>query len=152
MHGQDDDLALGRKSILMQWLLQLETERDPISTCRLMNIFRRKGVSVLRLELESGPASLSILALVETKESDVPHLFHFLRRTEGVREVTCYRHEAGGSLTAGADGHRNGVAGTPGKLVVGEPSSIIHTSKSIHSEREETAGPKALVERLAVNE
>ncbi len=76
----------------MQWLLELETERDPIAICRLMNIFRRKGVSVLRLELDSDASTFSLIALVETRESDVPHLFHFLRRTEGVREVTCYRH------------------------------------------------------------
>ena len=33
----------------MKWLLELETEKDPISICRLMNIFRRKGVNIVTL-------------------------------------------------------------------------------------------------------
>ncbi|PYV03807.1 MAG: hypothetical protein DMG26_08755, partial [Acidobacteria bacterium] len=78
----------------MQWLLQLETEKDPISICRLMNIFRRKSVSIVALSLEAGPAEFSMKALVETAESEVAHIFNFLRRTEGVRHVTCYRHES----------------------------------------------------------
>ena len=62
----------------MQWLLELETERDPISTCRLMNIFRRKGVNIVTLSLKAGPAEFSMKALVETAESEVAHLFNFL--------------------------------------------------------------------------
>ena len=108
----------------MQWLLELETERDPISTCRLMNIFRRKGVSVLRLELESRPASYAMMALVETRESEVAHVFHFLRRTEGVREVTCYRHEP--STGVSGDG-----AWRTAKL---DSSRIIHTSRAMDAQ------------------
>jgi hypothetical protein len=78
----------------MQWLLALETENDPIPACRLMNIFRRKGVKLEALTLDSEPGGYSLLAVVETAESEVEHLFNFLRRTEGVRHVTCYRPEA----------------------------------------------------------
>ncbi len=123
----------------MQWLLELETENDPISTCRLMNIFRRKGVSILRLELESGPASYAMMALVETRESDVAHVFHFLRRTEGVREVTCYRRqEPAESPSSPTDdsGTAKGPAGAPtGRLLAaGKPAGIIYTSRSIQGE------------------
>lgn len=78
----------------MQWLLTLETDGDPITTCRLMNIFRRKGVKIVTLSMSAGVTSTSLMAVVETAEGDVEHLFNFLRRTEGVEHVTYYRHEA----------------------------------------------------------
>lgn len=107
----------------MRWMMALETEKDPIAICRLMNIFRRKGVSILRLELESGASNFSLSALVETRDSDVPHLFHFLRRTEGVREVTCYRHEP----SADANGN-----GSPLWAAANcDSSRIIHTSRAM---------------------
>jgi len=125
----------------MQWLLALETERDPISTCRLMNIFRRKGVSVLRLELESGPSSFSLAALVETRESDVPHIFNFLRRTEGVREVTCYRHEASESApTENVDG--SGLVRSAARLSGHGSSVIIYSSRAI-SHQSDTVGARS---------
>src|SRR5438094_384410 len=77
----------------MQWLLALETEDDPIPACRLLNIFRRKSVKIGVLTLASRPGGYSMLALVETAEAEVEHIFNFLRRTEGVRHVTCYRHQ-----------------------------------------------------------
>ena len=83
----------------MQWLLALETNDDPISTCRLMNIFRRKNVKIVTLAVAARPAGLSILALVETPEADVEHIFNFLRRTEGVQHVTYYRHEPAGDAS-----------------------------------------------------
>ncbi len=83
----------------MQWLMALETNSDPISTCRLMNIFRRKGVSVVTLTLAARPSGFSLMALVETPEADVDHLFNFLRRTEGVDHVTYYRHEPSGNAS-----------------------------------------------------
>jgi hypothetical protein len=83
----------------MQWLMALETNSDPISTCRLMNIFRRKGVSIVTLTLAARPAGFSLMALVETPEADVEHLFNFLRRTEGVHHVTYYRHEPSGNAS-----------------------------------------------------
>ncbi len=77
----------------MQWLVALETDNDPISTCRLMNIFRRKRVRIMTLALAAVPTGLSLMVVVETPEAEVEHIFNFLRRTEGVQHVTCYRHE-----------------------------------------------------------
>jgi hypothetical protein len=34
------------------------------------------------------------MGVVESAEADVDYLFNFLRRTEGVQHVTCYRHES----------------------------------------------------------
>ena len=76
----------------MQWLVTLETEHDMIAACRLMNIFRRKGMKIVTFALATRPAGFSIMAVVETLESQVEHLFNFLRRTEGVQHVSCYRH------------------------------------------------------------
>ncbi len=78
----------------MQYLLMLETEKDAITLCRLMNIFRRKGLKLMTMVVSSGEASYSITALAEVAEAAGAHLFHFLRRTEGVRHVTSYRQEA----------------------------------------------------------
>jgi hypothetical protein len=126
----------------MQWLLALETERDPISTCRLMNIFRRKGVSVLRLELESGPSGFSLAALVETRESDLAHIFNFLRRTEGVREVTCYRHKASESTSTGPGVDDDGLARSAARLSGDGPSVIIYSSRAI-SHQSDTVGARS---------
>ena len=109
----------------MQWLLALETEDDPIPACRLLNIFRRKSVKIGTLTLASGIGGYSLLALVETAESEVEHLFNFLRRTEGVRHVTCYRHEPSTNasfvfMDAGADASRAArlLAALPGSELV----------------------------------
>lgn len=83
----------------MQWLMALETNEDPISTCRLMNIFRRKGVKIATLAMAARPAGFSIIALVETPETEVEHIFNFLRRTEGVHNITYYRHEPAGNAS-----------------------------------------------------
>jgi acetolactate synthase regulatory subunit len=77
----------------MQWLLTLESDRDPIVLCRLMNIFRRKGLEIETMALGAKPESYSLMALVDSPESEVDHIFHFLRRTDGVRGVTFYQHE-----------------------------------------------------------
>jgi len=77
----------------MQWTLALEIDHDPITACRLMNIFRRKGVKLAAMAMAAGPSGFSLTAVVETPEGDVEHLFHFLRRTEGVHHATCYQHE-----------------------------------------------------------
>jgi len=77
----------------MQWLMALETNRDPITSCRLMNTFRRKGVSIVTLAMAARPEGYSLIAVVETPESEVEHIFNFLRRTEGILNVTYYRHE-----------------------------------------------------------
>jgi hypothetical protein len=112
----------------MQWLLELETEKDPISTCRLMNIFRRKGVNIVTLSLEAGPAEFAMKALVETAESEVAHIFNFLRRTEGVRHVTCYRDEGPANASGAGKGDARGMVGgipTPAE----DDSLILHTSR-----------------------
>ncbi|MFB3921277.1 MAG: hypothetical protein ACE145_06110 [Terriglobia bacterium] len=83
----------------MQWLMALETNSDPISTCRLMNIFRRKGVGVVTLTLAARPEGYSLIAVVDTPEAEMEHLFNFLRRVEGVDHVTCYRHEPSGNAS-----------------------------------------------------
>jgi acetolactate synthase regulatory subunit len=83
----------------MQWLVALETNIDPITSCRLMNIFRRKGVSIVTLAMAARSGGFSIIAVVETPESLVEHIFNFLRRVEGVQHVTYYRHEPQGEAS-----------------------------------------------------
>jgi len=77
----------------VKWLLALETEKDLIITCRLINIFRRKGAKIASLSLATGTESHCMMAVLETLEADVDHLFHFLRRMDGVQHVSYYRHE-----------------------------------------------------------
>ena len=77
----------------MQWLIALETNSDPITSCRLMNTFRRKGVGVVTLAMAAGPEGFSIVTVAESPETEVEHIYNFLRRMEGVRHVTYYRHE-----------------------------------------------------------
>jgi hypothetical protein len=74
----------------MQWLLALEVDNDPISICRLMNVFRRKSVSLVTLSLAAAERGFSVTTLVDTPEAEVEHLYHFLRRSAGVEHVTCY--------------------------------------------------------------
>jgi len=97
----------------MQWLMALEISDDPICTCRLMNVFRRKGVAVVTLAMAARPAGFSLIALVETPEADVEHIFNFLRRSEGVYNVTYYRHEPAGDASfvfIDADEHSSSVS------------------------------------------
>ena len=77
----------------MQWLLTLDSERDPIVICRLMNIFRRKGLTVETLSLAARPEGYSWITVVNTPGAEMDHIFNFLRRTEGVSNIACYRHE-----------------------------------------------------------
>jgi acetolactate synthase regulatory subunit len=78
----------------MQWLLTLECDRDPIVLCRLMNVFRRKGLEIENMALGAMPESYSLMAVVDSPEADVDHIFNFLRRTDGVMGVTYYQHES----------------------------------------------------------
>jgi hypothetical protein len=39
------------------------------------------------------PNLFSMMAVLESPEADVEHIFNFLRRTAGVERVTYYRHE-----------------------------------------------------------
>jgi acetolactate synthase regulatory subunit len=77
----------------MQWLLTLESDRDPIVLCRLMNIFRRKGLEIETMALAAKPETYSLMAVVDSPQAEVDHIFNFLRRTDGVVGVTFYQHE-----------------------------------------------------------
>jgi acetolactate synthase regulatory subunit len=77
----------------MQWLITLETEQDLIVTCRLMNVFRRKGLKITTLAMAARPNGFSMMAVLDSPESDIDHLFNFLRRTEGVERVSYYQHQ-----------------------------------------------------------
>ena len=95
----------------MQWTLALEIDQDPITACRLMNIFRRKGVKLSALAMTAGASGFALTAVVETPEGDVEHLFHLLRRMAGVEHATCYQHEPSSKacyifVDAGADRSR----------------------------------------------
>jgi len=77
----------------MKWLFTIDTENDVIVLCRLMNIFRRKGIRLLNLAMSSAPEGYRLIVVAEAPEADVEHHFNFLRRTEGVQHVAYYRHE-----------------------------------------------------------
>ena len=79
----------------MQWLIFLELENDPIAFCRLTDIFRRKDLKLVSLVATSGPGNLAVMTVVESTEFLIDHMFHFLRRTPGIRQVSYYRHEKG---------------------------------------------------------
>jgi acetolactate synthase regulatory subunit len=77
----------------MQWLITLETEPDMIVTCRLMNVFRRKGVKISTLALATRPHGYSMMAMMDSSAPDIDHLFNFLRGMEGVERVSYYQHQ-----------------------------------------------------------
>ena len=77
----------------MQWLITLETEQDLIVTCRLMNVFRRKGMKITTLAMAARPQGFSMMAVLDSPESEIEHLFNFLRATEGVERVSYYQHQ-----------------------------------------------------------
>jgi hypothetical protein len=77
----------------MQWLITLDTEQDPIVTCRLMNVFRRKGMKISTLAMVGRPNGFSMMAVLNSPESYVEHLFNFLRGMEGVERVSYYQHQ-----------------------------------------------------------
>ena len=77
----------------MQWLITLETEQDMVLTCRLMNVFRRKGLKISTLTMAARPNGFSMMAVLDSPESDIDHLFNLLRRTDGVERVSYYQHQ-----------------------------------------------------------
>jgi len=77
----------------MQWLIALETEQDLIVTCRLMNVFRRKGLKITTLAMAARPDGFSMMVVLDSPQSTIDHLFNFLRRTEGVERVSYYQHQ-----------------------------------------------------------
>ena len=83
----------------MQWLISLEMDTDPITFCRLTDICRRKGVKLASLAATSGSVAMSFIAVVECNEALMDHMFHFLRRSPGIRKVSYYRNEETGSAT-----------------------------------------------------
>jgi hypothetical protein len=83
----------------MKWLFTIDTENDVIVLCRLMNIFRRKGIRLLTLAMSSAPEGYRLIVVAEAPEADVEHHFNFLRRTEGVQHVAYYRHESSHSAS-----------------------------------------------------
>ena len=83
----------------MQWLITLETEQDLIVTCRLMNVFRRKGLKITTLAMAARPQGFSMMAVLNSPESDIDHLFNLLRRTEGVERVSYYQHQTSADVS-----------------------------------------------------
>ena len=79
----------------MKWLVALETEDDPIVASRLINIFRRKGPKIVTLVMAARSGDFSIMVVLEAPEPEMEHLFYFLRRIEGVRDVIYHRHLPG---------------------------------------------------------
>jgi hypothetical protein len=71
----------------MQRLFTIDTEGDLIVICRLINIFRRKGVKLTKLVMSSAPEGFRLAVLFEAAEAESEHLFNFLRRTEGVSHL-----------------------------------------------------------------
>jgi hypothetical protein len=108
----------------MQWVLSLETEKDSIALCRLINILRRKSINFESITITAGAATYEFSALVDTAENEVAHIFHFFRRTEGVSHVTCSRLE---SATDAASPASTGTIFAPNRLP--EASSVLHSSK-----------------------
>jgi acetolactate synthase regulatory subunit len=76
----------------MQWLFTIDTENDLIVVCRLVNTFRRKGIRIARLAMVSTAETFNVVVLFEAPEREIDHIFNFVRRTEGVNHVACYRH------------------------------------------------------------
>jgi acetolactate synthase regulatory subunit len=95
----------------MQWLITLETENDMIVACRLMNVFRRKGTKISTLALAGRQQGFSMMAVLDSPEPEIDHLFNFLRSMEGVEHVSYYQHHTSADasfafLDAGADASR----------------------------------------------
>jgi hypothetical protein len=95
----------------MQWLITLDTENDLIVTCRLMNAFRRKGLKIATLAMAARPDGFSMMAVLDSPEADIDHLFNYLRGMEGVDRVSYYQHHTSADasfvfIDAGADTSR----------------------------------------------
>ena len=84
----------------MQWLITLETEEGLIMTCRIMNVFRRKGLKIVTLVMKARPSGYSMIAVIESPEADANHVFNLLRRTEGIQHIFCYKRKISASLAA----------------------------------------------------
>jgi hypothetical protein len=78
------------EELAMHCLMTLETTKDLITTCRLLNILRRKGVSVVKLVVAARPEGFLVRALVDGAAEKVEHIFNLLRCTPAIRHVTCH--------------------------------------------------------------
>ena len=83
----------------MKHLLTIETRGDLIVVCRLFNVLRRKGVRLLTLVMSLAAEGYTLMALIEVSEANAEHLYHFLRRTEGVLHVTIYQNQTSEAAT-----------------------------------------------------
>jgi len=91
-------------------------------------------------------------ALVETAESEVAHIFNFLRRTGGVLHVTCYRHEPAAGASVAAKSGSEGITSRVARLPEYDSSLIIHTSRATNGARAVTdVKRRAPVETMTVN-
>jgi hypothetical protein len=64
--------------------VSLETDRDPILPCRVLNILRRKGELVRRMLLEDRGDAFHISCLVDVGTNS-SHLRAFLQSVPGIR-------------------------------------------------------------------
>lgn len=77
----------------MKYLITIEMEEDLIVVCRLMNVLRRKGARPDTLAMARRAEGYALMMLAEIKEAEADHLFHFIRRAEGVHHVSYYQHD-----------------------------------------------------------
>jgi hypothetical protein len=89
---------------VVKWLTALETDGESITLCRLMNVFRRKGISIAALTMNAAPRGSTVLALIDATAPQIEHLRSFLRGTAGISQVACYRHEAGDAVAFSGEG------------------------------------------------
>ncbi len=75
----------------MKWLFTIDTEEDLIVFCRLINIFRRKGVKISWMSTAALSGAYRILAVFQGHPGEMDHIFNFIRRTEGVLHVAYYQ-------------------------------------------------------------
>jgi acetolactate synthase regulatory subunit len=79
--------GLGEDVAGMQRSLTIDTEAELIVICRLLNIFRRKGVRLTNLVMSSTSEGFRVAVRFEAAQTEIDHLFNFVRRTEGVSHV-----------------------------------------------------------------
>lgn len=78
----------------MRYLLTIDAQDDLIVVCRLLNVLRRKGLRLQTLTMALTSEGYGLTVLLETPDAELDHLYHFLRRSEGVRHVAYYRQSS----------------------------------------------------------
>ncbi|MDE3181623.1 MAG: hypothetical protein KGM47_18410 [Acidobacteriota bacterium] len=109
----------------MKYLLHIETRDDLIIVCRLLNILRRKGARVEALLMSLTPEGYSLMALAQFQNADAEHMFHFLRRAEGVLHVTYYHHDTEGAAAFVLVDERAGGAEGPGHAPLAPGAKLV---------------------------